>query len=167
MLTTTYSLMAINLEQKNTKKMLLTLEKNIRNGNCDEEQKFDLSYINMMMSELVQVNTYFHNRKIEIYLIPAIRKATENVNYLLAELDSLSSQAMQIIQNVYEQIQFAISKENIKVDALFFLMEQYCQNLLQILIKEDEQILPVAQGLLSCEDWFSIALQCMSAKQKI
>jgi hemerythrin-like domain-containing protein len=166
MLTTTYSLIVINLEQKITQKMLLALEINMRNAHCNKDQKIDLSHIKTIVSKFVQFDTYFHTRKIEIYVIPAIRKATENVNALLAELDSLSVQAMSIIRHAYEQIQLAIGKENIKVDALFSSMEQYCQNLLRIMSKEEEQLLPVAQGLLTGEEWFSIAVQCMSDRTK-
>ncbi len=162
MLTMTYSLVAMTIEQKNTRKMLLELEQKIKNNNWNDTKNCDLSYIKMILNKFIQFDKYFHSRKVEIYVIPAIRKTTEKIDCLLAELESLSSQAINSIRLMYEKTQRTISKEGIKTDVLFSSMEHYCQSLLKRLIKEEEQLFPVVRCLLTSEEWFTIAVECMS-----
>lgn len=166
MLTTTYSLIAIAIEQKNTRKMLSTLEKKIKSCNPNEAHSVDLNYVKIILNKFMQFDRYCRSRKIETYLIPAIRKTTEKCDFLLAELDTLSVQAMNAIKSIHELMQKTIDREGLQVDALISSMEHYCQHLLKRLIKEEEQLIPVVRCLLTCDEWFSIAVGFMSEDVK-
>jgi DUF438 domain-containing protein len=172
MLTTTYSLVAINLEQKNAYKMLSRLEQDIdlrkKNAKQNGTNNTDASaeYLKYILSEFTQIENYFRCRKMEMYVIPAIRKATENIDAVLTELEFLDDLENAAIRTVIEQIQWAIDNQSVQPDLLLSAMEQYCQSLLKRLVKEDEQLLPVARNVLTGDEWFNIAVECMDSDTK-
>jgi hemerythrin-like domain-containing protein len=162
MLTTTYSLVAINLEQKNVYQMLSNLEQDIKFENDTPEGTSNADYLQKLLNKFLQVENYVRSRKVEIYVIPAIRKAAENIDSMLAEFDSLGDKTIRAA--LIEQLQGCIEKEILQADLLRSSMEQYCQSLLKKLLKEDEQLLPVARSILTGEVWFNIAVGCMSGE---
>jgi DUF438 domain-containing protein len=166
MLTTTYSLVAINLEQKNAYKLLSRFEQDIKYGNGNSSECVNSDYLKKILNEFMQIESYFRSRTVEVYVIPAIRKATETIDSLLAEFESLNELENKAIRTVVEQIQWAIDKNNIQADLLLSSMEQYCQSLLKRLVKEEEQLLPVAKNVLTGDAWFDIAVECMSGDTK-
>jgi hemerythrin-like domain-containing protein len=167
MLTTTYALTAIAIEQKKTYHMLLSLMQDIQNANWNKNQLFDLSYGKMMLDKFMQFDQCCHSRKLEMYMIPSIREATLEMNALLDELDALSNQAITTINSLYEQSQSFLENDAIGFDTLYLSMDHYCQNLLKRLIREEQELFPMAQRLLPFNAWFGIAVKCLSQDAKI
>jgi len=155
MLTTTYSLVTISVEQDNARCSLAALHKNIQ---CSA---FDLSHTNPVVLEsaveqLSRFDQYCHERKVEKYVIPAIRETTSEADPLLAELDSLRSQGMRILRNLRAGLRSAFEQGTANVEELRYAMELYFSNLYRRLIKEDE-LFEIAQRVISGDQWFAIA----------
>jgi hemerythrin-like domain-containing protein len=165
MLTTTYALVAISLEQKNARSMLTKLQNKIMRSNWNNAVIFDLCDLKAAFKQLVQFDKYCRARKIEAYIIPAIRRASIEIDALLDELENLSAQGLRMIRSLYEQIQLTIKKGVVNADTFFSSMECYCQNLRKRLAKEEQELLPVAERILSFDQWFAVAVECLSDEE--
>ncbi|MFD2273459.1 hypothetical protein ACFS07_26855 [Undibacterium arcticum] len=51
-----------------------------------------------IVSQLAKLDESCHRRKVELYVIPAIQKATKEADSLLAELESLSAMGLRIFR---------------------------------------------------------------------
>ncbi len=165
MLMTTYSLAALSVEQKNARNILSNLQMQI------QEILRDLQSINQhcvenALMKLEQFEEYCHKRKVEIYLIPALRKVTREADTILAELESLSSRGMHILHSLHEQLRAAFDQGLSEVRKVCSAMELYCHNLLKRLSKEEDELLPISRGLLPTEEWFDIAAKLLSEDTK-
>lgn len=165
MLTTTYALVAISLEQKNANSMLMKLQNKIMRSNWNNATIFDLCDLKSAFKQLIQFDKYCRSRKIEAYIIPAIRRVSIETDALLDELESLSSLGLRMIRSLYEQIQLTIKKGIVNADTFFSSMECYCQSLRKRLAKEEQELLPVAERILSFDQWFAIAVECLSDEE--
>lgn len=162
MLTTTYALAAISIEQKNTRSMLNKLEQKIQKGYSKNQLNFDLTYLKTIFTQVIQFDKYCRARKVEIYIIPAIQKTSIELDALLAELEALSAQGLRMIRSLYEQIQLFAQKGAEQAESFFATVECYCQSLRRRLSQEEQELFPVAQRVLSFDQWFSIAVECLS-----
>jgi hemerythrin-like domain-containing protein len=161
MLTATYSLVAISTEQKTARSILSTLQRHIRS--CMKKlQELDLNKLKSAVDKLSQFDRYCHTRKVEMYVIPAVRGATDEVDSLLAELESISARCIDILRSAQEQLRQAFEQGIVKVNELCSSLEIYCDNLLKRLAKEEEELLPMVGRLLTADEWFPIAAQFLS-----
>lgn len=165
MLTATYSLVAISAEQKNARSILSKLQQHIHNI-LHDLQGINRSCIESALVKLEQFEEYCHQRKVEIYVIPAIRKTTREADPILAELESLSSKSMSILQSLHEQLRLVFDQGILEINKLCSSMEMYCHNLLKRLAKEEEELFPIVRGLLPIEEWFHIASKFLSDDAK-
>ncbi|MFD2273794.1 hypothetical protein ACFS07_29680 [Undibacterium arcticum] len=90
MLTATYALVAIAVEHKKTWATSSTLQQYLQSSS-KARQAIDPLGLESVVNQLVQIDDSCHQRKVEVYVIPAIRKATREADSLLAELESLST----------------------------------------------------------------------------
>jgi len=165
MLTATYSLVALSTEQKNARSILSRLRQYIHS--CWESlHDIDFSQLESAFNKLAQFDTYCHARKVEMYVIPAVRGATHELDSLLAELESMSKQGIEILHSVQDQLRHAVNRSAEKITELCEAMEIYCDNLFTRLTKEDEELLPMVGRLLTPDEWFPIAAQFLSADEE-
>jgi hemerythrin-like domain-containing protein len=161
MLTVTYSLVTISAEQKNVRNLLFRLRQDIEN--CLKKlQELDLTKVEAILNKLAQFDRYSHARKVEVYVIPAIRGTAHEVDLLLAELESMSAQAIVILKAAQERLRQAFVRGIDEVRELYRAMQVYCDSLLNRLAKEEEELLPMVGRLLSIDEWFPIAAQFLS-----
>jgi len=161
MLTATYSLVAISIEQKNVRSTLSRLRQTVQN--CWKSlQDLDLTKAESIFNKLTQFDQYFHTRKVELYVIPAIRGTAREVDLLLAELESISACGIAILGSIQEQLRQAFTEGALKIQELCNAMEGYCDHLFQRLMKEEEELLPMVRRLLTADQWFPIATQFLS-----
>jgi hypothetical protein len=113
------------------------------------------------IDKLSEFDQYCHSRKVELYVIPAIRKATREADPLLAELESLSLHGLCILRSLREGMLNALEQGKEKMEELCSSMELYCAKLYQRLIKEEE-LVNIAQRVISMDEWFSIASDFLS-----
>lgn len=161
MLTATYSLVAIAAEQDKTRAMLSRLQQYIQNT-WKGLQSIDFSFLETAFGKLVQFDKCFRTRKLELYLIPALRNASREAESLVAELDALSAKGANILRSLGEQLAEAFEMSAVKINQVCHAMESYCGCMLVRLEREERELIPLARRLFSIEDWFTIAAQFLS-----
>jgi len=166
MLTFTYSLVTLSVEQKKAKNVLTAVQQHFQN--FPKEQKcIDQNCFESTLDQLTRLDESHHRRNIELYVIPAIQKTTREADPLLAELDSLSLQSEDILKSVRDRVNPAFQRSNVDIEELCSAMNTYCQNLLQRLEKEEEELFPIAQRVISNEGWFTLASQFISHNEEM
>jgi hemerythrin-like domain-containing protein len=156
MLTATYSLVALSVEQKNARNMLSRLHAQIRNI-LQNLHSINHACLESAITKLEQFEEYCRKRKVETYVIPAIRQSTRKADPILAELETLSSRSIGILRALHEQWRNAIEQGMAGVKNICSGMEMYCHHLYERFAKEEEQLFPVVISLLPNEQWFDIA----------
>jgi len=161
MLTATYSLVAIAAEQENARSRLDRLQQYIHSA-WKSLQHIDFGFIENALNKLMQFDKYCRSRKIEMYLIPALRNATHEAESLADELDRLSATATSILRSIGEQLTAAFFSGRISFPEICQAMDLYCRKLAARLEREEQELLPLARIRLSTEEWFAIAAQFLS-----
>lgn len=160
MLTATYSLVALSVEQENALYGLSALQQDIKHS-AEEVKDTDPVELQSTVDKLSEFEQYCHQRKVEIYIIPAIRQATREADSLLAELDTLSSTGLGILRSLRDKLKLAFEQGVVMIEDLCNSMQLYCNNLYQRLVKEQE-LFRIAQRVISIEGWFAIAANFFS-----
>lgn len=161
MLTATYSLVAIAAEQDKTRTMLSRLQQYLH-GAWRGVQKIDFSFLEAAFGKLMQFDKYFGTRKLERFLIPAMRTAGREAEHLVGELDSLSAKGAGILRSLGEQLAEAFESSAGRINQICHAMDTYCGTMLVRLEREERELIPMARRLFSIEDWFTIAAQFLS-----
>ncbi|MFC3107152.1 hypothetical protein ACFQAT_21150 [Undibacterium arcticum] len=161
MLTATYALISLSVEQKRAHKLLSTAQQLVQDSAADKGH-IDPVILESIVSQLAKLDESCHRRKVELYVIPAIQKATKEADSLLAELESLSAMGLRIFGSVRECVRQAFDQGAVAVKELYSSIELYCNNLLQRLTKEEDELLPLAQRVISSDEWFAIGAQFLS-----
>jgi len=87
MLIVTYSLVTLSVEQEKTRHILSTLQQ--RAQDCATyPQRRDAPGLESILNQLTHFDLACRQRNVELYLIPAIRRATQEADSILAELES-------------------------------------------------------------------------------
>jgi hemerythrin-like domain-containing protein len=161
MLTVTYSFVAISAEQDKARGILSRLQQYIQNA-WQGLQNVDLAFLDAAFNRLLQFDDYCRNRKVERYLIPALRCATREADALIAELEALSARGAEILYAVGRHLASALEVNSIGASEICHSMELYCRSLSTRLKKEDDLLFPLARRLLSVEEWFSLAAKFLA-----
>ena len=161
MLTATYSLVAIAAEQDKTRAMLTRLQQYLQ-STWRGLQSLDFSFIETAFGKLMQFDKFFGARKLERYLMPALRDAGKEAETLMTELDALSAKGAGILRSIGEQLAEAFEMSAVKINQICHAMESYCGTMLVRLEREERELIPLARRLFSIEDWFTIAAQFLS-----
>lgn len=161
MLTATYSIVAISAEQKSARKILEGLQQSIRNA-WKNFQEIDYANIETAIHKLIQFDRFFRSRKLEKYVIPAIKSATRTVDPLLTELEALSTFCINILQSLPHQAHQAFDQGIAKQKELLRTMELYCSSLQLRLVKEEQELLPLVHQVLNGEQIFKLGAQFLA-----
>lgn len=156
MLTATYTLATLLVEQNKTRLGLFALQKCIEH-NTSYPQTFGASTLETVLDSLDWFHAHCRQRKVEIELVPAIRKSTKEADALLAELESLSLTGSSVLESIRNQWKPAIQQQIGKTQELYDAMKIYCDILLKKLEKEEQELFPMAARVISVDEWFTIA----------
>lgn len=158
MLTATYSMVAMATEQaractilNNTRAAITAMWANAQEG--------DLARIETALLHLTRFEHYCHQRKVEKFVIPAMRGASHEIDAIVGDLDSLSNVGMHCLNRAAEQWRTIVDRRAQRMAELCGAMELYCDCLQQRLRKEEEELLPLVRRMLSMDDWFALAAQ--------
>ena len=162
MQTTGYSPVMLAGEQQSARRILDKLMQCLRSDAWQAHDGIDLDWLETAFNKLLMIDRYCHERKIERYVIPAIRRASTDADALLDRLETLSVEALRILRYAYDQIQRAADGGEIASEMLIAVMELYCLRMLERLALEEDELFPVASRILSNDDWFRIAARCLS-----
>jgi hypothetical protein len=161
MLTLTYALVALSVEQRKVQSSLLDLQHRMQReksrGILADQHNFDV-----LLTQFKRLDEACATRNIELYVLPAIRSATSEADALLADLDALTSMGRIILKNVGARVRAAYTQGALEVDDLCNSLEMYCQQLMKRLSTEEAQLLPIAQRAITGDEWFDIAAQFIS-----
>ena len=161
MLIATYALVALSVEHKKTRVTSSTFQQYLQNSS-EDRRGIDPLGLESVVNQLVRFDDSCHQRKVEVYVIPAIRKSTREADSLLAQLESLSALGASILRSVRAQLRQAFVQGIVQIKELYCSMELYCQSLLLRLAKEEEELFPIARRVIPCEEWFAIGAQFLS-----
>ncbi len=158
MLTATYSMVAMATEQTRASNILNSTRAAIAAmwGNA---QEVDLARMETALKRLTRFEQYCHQRKVEKFVIPAVRGASHEIDAIVGDLDSLSNVGIDFLEGAAEQWSMMFDRRAQRMAALCGAMESYCDCLQQRLRKEEEELLPLVRRMLSMEDWFALAAQ--------
>jgi hemerythrin-like domain-containing protein len=156
MLTATYSIVTISTEQSKAHRILHRLQHYARTA-WKGLMSIDLATVESAVNNLTQFDRFCHRRKIEVYVIPAIRRITRDADHLLAELEALSAGGMNVLRAMREQIGRACHERAMRVNDVCGSIELYCHRIQQRLAKEEDELFPLVRRLFTIEEWFAIA----------
>lgn len=155
MLTATYSIIALKIEQNRAcwtfssiQQYILSSIRNIKNTSGIDFES--------MLNRLTQFEQYCHRRKVEVFVIPALRKITREADALLAELESLSEASVTLLRSLREKLQQVLTNGSLVVDEICASLEQCCAHFYRRLMREEE-LVQIAERVIPAEEWFGIA----------
>jgi hemerythrin-like domain-containing protein len=166
MLTYTYSLVTLLVEQKKARKLLTEIREQFVKSICDRERA-NLYCFEATLDRLIRFDASHHRRNIELYVIPAVQDATREADDLLIELDALSNRSARVLEQVRERMQYLGKYDDREIRELCGAMECYCETLLERLEREQNELFPIAQRVISYEGWFRLASQFISHNEEI
>jgi len=161
MLTATYSLVAISSEQQRARRILARLQQSIASL-WRNQREIDQAGVETTVQKLMQFDRVFSQRKMERYVIPALKSATHEVDAVLEELDALSRFCMRLLQTLQQQSHLVLQQGAAKLKDLRRAMELYCSNLHLRLAKEEEVLLPLLPRVLTGTEIFELGVQFLS-----
>lgn len=165
MLTATYSLVAMATEQSNASNFLERTRQAV-SALWNNVQDADFDRVQTAIAGLARLDQYFHQRKVEKFLIPAVRGISREVDAIVGDLDTLSGVGIKLLNCASEQLRATLDRRSDKVTELCSAMESYCDCLQQRLRREEEELLPLVRRMLSVDDWFRLAAQFLGDEKE-
>jgi hemerythrin-like domain-containing protein len=165
MLTATYTLVALSVEQASIRMGLLSLQKYVH-VNLMQPQSITLGQLEYAFETLNRLYQACRWRKSEIYLIPAIRLATEQANHLLDELSTLNASAADMLHGLRLRLGNVGAYTEECVEKICSSIDACCSTLLKRLEKEESELFAMARSVICGESWFSIANQFLRHDEK-
>ncbi len=176
MLTATYTLVAMSVEQSSVRLSLLSFQKYVQ-STLTRQQSLTLSQLEYACETLEHLYQACSWRKVELYLIPALRQATQRADQLLEELSRLNALALDVVRRLKEGPRAGLRDEaneeanegtgegadagdthgNGHVAAFCDAIDSFCGALLQRLEKEEKELFAIARSAICGDAWFAIA----------
>jgi hemerythrin-like domain-containing protein len=165
MLTATYSLIAMETEQSNATNFLATTRQTIA-ALWVNMQDVDSERIQTALAKLTKLDQYFHHRKVEKFVIPAIRGVSSEIDAIIDDVEALTNSKMNTLNIAAEELKAGLEKRTSQLWDLYDAMEDYCESLQLRLQREQKELLPLVQRVLSVDDWFALAAQFLSDQKE-
>jgi len=161
MLTATYTLVALSVEQANVRLSLLSFQKYVQ-STLLRQQRLTLSQLEYACETLERLYQACHWRKIDMFLIPAIRRATPQADGLLSELDALSNAAGEAIADIVAMVSAGPIDNSASVGRFCGHIEAFCDAMLIRLEREEAELFSLARTMITGEEWFDVANQMLA-----
>ena len=153
MLTSTYTLVALSIEQASARHSLQTLLE--RWQTVSREHAVPTQRQLELACDALRVTfDQCHWRKLDKFVIPALRRAGAG-QALLAELDALTLAAIEARADAHAAA--AVHDEGFAV-----AVERCCLHLLERIEREERELFPLARTHVPSEVWFAIANQMLA-----
>lgn len=164
MLTVTYSLIALKIEQNRARWTFSSIQQFILTGIRNIKTAGGVDF-DAMLTRLTQFEQYCHQRKMEVFVIPTLRQFTHEADPLLDELDHLSATSFSLLRTLQEKLQQALRGGAALVDEICASLEQCCAHFYRWLAREDE-LVRIAERVMPSEAWFGIAERFLSVDSR-
>jgi hypothetical protein len=160
MLTATYSIVALELEQKKVRWTFSSLQNYIRKSIRNFRSAGGIDTV-QLVNRISQYEHYCQQRRIAVFLIPVLRKCTHEADALLDELEKLNKASMALVKSLQQKFQLALTSGAAMLDELCSSLEQCCLNFYQRLSREEE-LVKIAERVMPNEAWFGLATSLLS-----
>ena len=165
MLTATYILVSLSVEQASIRMSLLAFQKYMQ-VQLRQQSRLSLAQLQYTGDWLNRLYQGGYWRKVEMYLIPAMRQATPHadglLNGLLDELNGLNHAALESINVVQQRAGATLDCSEQQSEQLCAAIDAFCTALLQRLEKEERELFALARKVIVGEAWFAIAYQFLA-----
>ena len=161
MLTATYTLVALSVEQAKVRVSLQSLQQQI-DTNFMHQSALTPGQVGYACDAVKRMYESCHWRKLDMFLIPAIRSATRKADELLQNLDELGRAAADAVGVLAIRLGATAVDTGAKVSQFCAAIEAFCSATLKRLELEEKYLFPVARSVISGEAWFSIANQMLA-----
>jgi hemerythrin-like domain-containing protein len=161
MLTATYTLVALSVEQTSVRTSLQSLQK-LLHSTLRQQPALSPTQAEAACDTIRRLYESCHWRKLDKFLIPALRRASCAADRLLDELDALSQGAADAMAAALQAAEAATLDSEARVRQFCSALERFCSALLERLEREERELFPMAGSLISGEDWFAIANQMLA-----
>ncbi|HZX25670.1 MAG TPA: hypothetical protein VFF16_01270 [Telluria sp.] len=158
MLTATYSIVAMSVEQSSVRTSVHALHQLVH-GTFEPEEALSPRQVDYACEAMQRLYDAFGWRKVEQFLIPALRKVTRAADRLLEELDRVKLAAADTMGALFERVRNYGVESPAQVQHFCSEADAFCNALLTRLEREERELFPIARAALSSEAWFAIANQ--------
>ncbi|QYF92543.1 hypothetical protein KY495_17600 [Massilia sp. PAMC28688] len=161
MLTATYTLVALSVEQAKVRSSLQSLQQ-LLETNFIHQSSLTPGQVSYACDAVKRLYESCHWRKLDMFLIPAIRKATSGADELLGTLDQLGHAAAEAVGVLAIRLGSVAIDTAARVAQFCDAVDAFCSATLRRLDIEENSLFPVARAVISGEAWFSIANQMLA-----
>jgi hemerythrin-like domain-containing protein len=160
MLTATYTIVALSVEQASVRVGLQSLQKMLQT-NFVHQTALTPAQVGFACDAVKRLYESCHWRKLDMFLIPAIRRATRHADSLLDDLEELGRAAADAVGVLAIRLGSVPVDTAAKVNQFCATIDAFCAATLKRIDLEERQLFPVARSFISGESWFSIANQML------
>lgn len=158
MLTATYALVTLSLEQARMRSNLLAFQQYVH-AHLRPQSAIGLKQLQYASDSLDRLYQACRQGKIETYLIPAIRRATQQADALLDELAGLNGAALAALQTLRDKMEQGWRQHDVALAQYDTETDAFCAALLRRLEKEESELFGIARSVICGKTWFAIANQ--------
>lgn len=157
MLLATYALATLEIEQKCERTAIQYLQNFLAQALASNE--FDCATLTIQSEQLILLAEFRHWRRLESALFPALRNASNEATRSLQTLENLGRAGIEMLPHLRKSLHPTAHFGKRKIARACRRVNAYCQNLLQRLACEEEQLLPMAQRILPTDAWFKVGAE--------
>lgn len=165
MLTATYTLVSLSVEQASIRVSLLAFQQYMH-AQLRQQRQLTLAHLDYAGDWLNRLYQFGYWRKIDQYLVPAIRQATPHADGLLAELNRLNHAALDSVNLVQRRAMAVVdsSEQQLEqqMEQLGAAIDSFCTALMARLEMEERELFALARRVIAGEAWFAIAYQFLA-----
>ena len=160
MLTSTFSLAAISVEQQHAHRALLAFGRGLQDLESESAAGIASEAVEVACQKLHRIADFFRTRIIDVHVIPALHLSTNGLECTFAELEALSAEANEVMHAIASLV---ANRElsGFDIADLFAQFGRYCECQNKRVAIENALILPSAYDSLPPEVWFSIGAACL------
>ena len=160
MLTATYTLVALSVEQTNMRVSLHAVQQLVQKSYARQSALTE-GQADYVCDTLRHLYEGCQGRKLDRFLLPALRRAGAGAEPLLVELDMLSRSAAESLGAACRLASSAIDEED-GVDAFCMAVERFCAALALRFDREERELFPIARGAIAGDAWFAVGKQMLA-----
>lgn len=160
MLTSTFSLAAISVEQQHAHRALSSFERSLQNLESESAVGIASEAVEVACQKLQRIADFFRTRIIEAHVIPALHLSTNGLESTFFEHEALSTEADEVMHAIASH---AANSElsGFDIADLSARFARYCECQKSRIAIENTRLLPSAYDSLPSEVWFSIGAACL------
>jgi hypothetical protein len=160
MLTATYTLVALSVEQTNMRVSLHAVQQLVQKSYARQSALTE-GQADYVCDTLRRLYEGCQGRKLDRFLLPALRRAGAGAEPLLCELDMLSRSAAEALGAACRLAAGSIDDEE-SVDAFCLAVERFCVALELRFDREERELFPIARSVIAGDAWFAVANQMLA-----